>query len=61
MTVFHVQLTSNEQTFKYTFSDEFLNKEYEIGLIKLDGELEINKNSLNSSINAVDINNNPKH
>jgi hypothetical protein len=57
MTVFHLQLTSNEQTFKYTFSEEC-----EIGLIKMDGELGINRNNLNSSINAVDINNNPiKH
>jgi hypothetical protein len=41
MTVFHLQLTLNEQTFKYTFSEEFLNKQYEIGLIKMDGELEV--------------------
>ena len=32
MTVFHLQLTSNKSTFKYTFPEEFLNKEYEIGL-----------------------------
>jgi len=24
----------------YTFSEEFINEDYEIGLIKLDGELE---------------------
>jgi hypothetical protein len=41
MTVFPLQLTSNEQTFKYTFPEEFLNKTYEIGLIKIDGELDI--------------------
>jgi hypothetical protein len=45
MTVFHLQLTKNEQTFKYTFSDEFINTNYEIGLIKLDGELGIKKHN----------------
>lgn len=56
MTVFHLKSTSNEQTFKYTFPENFLNKEYEIGLIKLDGELEIeNKNVLKQTVNATDI------
>lgn len=45
--VFHLQLTSNEQTFKYTFPEEFLNKEYEIGLIKIDGVLEIEDKIIN--------------
>jgi hypothetical protein len=59
MTLFHLQLTSNESTFKYTFPEEFLNKQYEIGLIKMDGVLEIeNKNDLKQTLNATDINNN---
>lgn len=41
MAVFNLQLISNEQTFKYSFSEEFLNKNYEIGLVRLDSNLEI--------------------
>ena len=43
MTIFILQLTSNESTFEYSFSQEFLEKKYEIALIKFDGDLEINK------------------
>lgn len=43
MTYFNLNLTSNESTFEYSFSQEFLDKRYEIGLVKLDGTLEINK------------------
>ena len=42
MTFFTLQLTSNESTFEYSFPQEFLDKKYEIGLLKLDGKLEIN-------------------
>jgi hypothetical protein len=59
MTVFHLQLTSNEQTFKYTFSEEFLTKQYELGLIKMDGELRTeSKNDLKQTLNSTDMNNN---
>jgi hypothetical protein len=61
-----MQLTSNESTFEYSFPQEFLDKKYEIALIKLDGNLEINKKmSINYTnnkfcylINEVDQNNN---
>ena len=60
-----LKLTSNESTFEYSFPQEFLDKNYEIGLIKLDGILEINKqinytnNKFYYLINGVDQNNNP--
>ena len=67
MTIFILQLTSNESTFEYSFPQEFLDKKYEIALIKLDGNLEINKKiSINYTnnkfyylVNGVDKNNNP--
>jgi hypothetical protein len=43
MIYFTFQLTSNESTFEYSFPQEFLDKKYEIGLVKLDGNLETNK------------------
>jgi hypothetical protein len=47
-----LQLTSNESTFEYSFPQEFLDKNYEIALIKLDGVLEINnKISINYTNN----------
>jgi hypothetical protein len=42
MVYFTLQLTSNESTFEYSFPQEFLDKKYEIGLVKLDGNLEMN-------------------
>ena len=62
-----LKLTSNESTFEYSFPQEFLDKNYEIGLIKLDGILEINKqininytnNKFYYLINGVNQNNNP--
>jgi C4-dicarboxylate transporter len=43
MVYFTLKLNSNESTFEYSFSQEFLDKKYEIALIKLNGNLEINK------------------
>jgi hypothetical protein len=43
MVYFVLQLTSNESIFEYSFPEEFLDKKYEIGLVKLDGNLGINK------------------
>jgi hypothetical protein len=51
MTVFHLQLTKNEQTF--TSPENFLNKEYEIELIKTDGKLETKpQNDLKQTLNV---------
>lgn len=41
MIFFNLQLTSNESIFKYLFFQEFLDKEYEIGLLKLNDILKI--------------------
>ena len=62
-----LQLTFNESVFEYSFPQEFLDKKYEIELIKLDGNLEINKkininytnNKFYYLVNGVDRNNNP--
>ena len=43
MAYFTLQLISNESSFEYSFPQEFLDKNYEIALIKLDGNLEVNK------------------
>ena len=52
MAYFTLHLTSNESTFEYSFTQEFLDKEYEIGLLKLDGKLEIdNKMYVNQTNN----------
>jgi hypothetical protein len=67
MVYFNLNLTSNELILEYTFTQEFLDKKYEIALIKLDGNLEINKkininytnNKLYYLVNGVDKNNNP--
>lgn len=56
MVYFNSNLISSESTFEYSFSQEFLDKNYEIGLIKLDGILEF-KNKI-KRINQVDENNN---
>ena len=53
MTIFILQLTSNDSTFEYSFPQEFLRKKYKIGVIKLDGYLEIK-----SKTNTNDQNNN---
>jgi hypothetical protein len=67
MVYFTLQLASNESTFEYLFPQEFLDKNYGIGLIKLDGNLKINKkinisytnNKFYYIVNGVDQNNNP--
>ena len=67
MVYFTFQLTSNESTFEYSFPQEFLDKKYEIGLIKLDGNLKVNNkisinytnNKFYYSVNGFDQNNNP--
>jgi len=63
MTVFTLNLSSNESIFKYDFSQEFLEKSFEIGLIKIDGTISVN--NINSTNNKFiyqkmkkDINNN---
>jgi hypothetical protein len=56
MVYFNLNLTSSESIFEYSFSQEFLDKNYEIGLIKLDGILKINNKI--GTINKVDENNN---
>ena len=61
-----MHLTSNESTFEYSFPQDFLDKKYEIGLLKLDGKLEIdNKINLNQNnnkfyymVDRIDKNNN---
>jgi hypothetical protein len=61
-----LELTSNESSLEYSFPQEFLDKSYEIALIKLSGNLEIKKkiniNYANNKfcylINEVDQNNN---
>jgi hypothetical protein len=58
MVYFTLKLSSNESTFEYSFSQEFLNKKYKIGLLKLDGNLEVN-NKFYYLVNGVDKNTNP--
>jgi hypothetical protein len=66
MVYFTLQLTSNESTYEYSFLREFLDKKYEIELLKLDGILEISKkvninytnNKFYYTVNGVDQNNN---
>jgi hypothetical protein len=67
MVYFNLNLTSSESTFEYSFPQEFLDKNYEIALVKFDGTLEISKkininytsNKFYYSVNGVDQNNNP--
>src|SRR4051794_16078290 len=67
MVYFTLQPSSNESAFEYSFPQEFLDKKYEIAMIKLDGNLEINEkiniNYTNSKfhyiVNGLDKNNNP--
>ena len=67
MVHFTLQINSNESTFEYSFPQGFLDKKHEIGLVKLDGILEINEkiniNCANNKfyyiVNGVDQNNNP--
>jgi hypothetical protein len=49
-------LISNESTFEYSFSEELLDKSYEIALVKLNGILETNNKI--KTINKFDENNN---
>jgi hypothetical protein len=56
MVYFNLNLTSSESTFEYSFPQEFLDKNYEIGLVKLNGILEINNKI--ETINKFDKNNN---
>jgi hypothetical protein len=66
MAFFNLQLCVNEVSFKYSFPQTFLDKKYEIGLLKLDGKLEIdNKIDINQTnnkfyyiVNGIDKNNN---
>lgn len=66
MVYFNLNLISNESTFEYSFSPEFLDKSYEIALINLDGLMgirrEININCMNNKfyyiISKIDPNNN---
>jgi hypothetical protein len=61
-----LRITSNESAFEYSIPEEFLDKKYEIALIKLDGDLEINKkininwtnNKFNYIVSGPDQNNN---
>lgn len=68
MTNFILQLTSNNQSYKYNFPQEFLDKKYEVGLIKIDGTVEMDNNfiMINSTNNQfiyqkekIDENKNP--
>jgi hypothetical protein len=56
MVYFNLNLTSSESNFEYSFSQEFLDRNYEIGVVKLDGILKINNKI--ETINEVDKNNN---
>lgn len=38
MTFFILHLTSNKKSLEYSFPQEFLDKKYETGLLKLDGK-----------------------
>lgn len=66
MVYFDLNLTSSESTFEYSFPRKFLDKSYEIALVKMDGTLEFNNrvniNYTNNKcyylINGVDQNNN---
>lgn len=40
MVYFNLQLESNESTFEYVFFEDFLNKKYEMGLVKIEGLIE---------------------
>ena len=52
MACFTLHLTFNETSFEYSFTQEFMDKNYEIGLLKIDGKLEIdNKISVNQNNN----------
>lgn len=57
MVYFNLNLASSESTFEYSFSREFLDKNYQMGLIKLDGRLEINEkiniNCMNNKFQGV--------
>ena len=53
MTIFILQLASNNSTFEYSFPQDFLSKKYKMGVVKLNGYLEIK-----SKINKNDQNNN---
>ena len=46
----NLDLHSNESTFGYSFAREFLDKNYEIGLVKLNGILESNKSIISYTV-----------
>lgn len=54
MTLVFFQLTSNESSFEYSFSQDFLDKKYEITLVKIDRTLCYN----NETLKVVDSRNN---
>ena len=56
MVYFNLNLTSSESTFEYSFPHEFLDKNYKIGVVKLDGILKINNKI--KTINKFGENNN---
>ena len=52
MAFFTLKLTSNQSTFEYSFPQDFLDRKYEIAILKLDGKLEIdNKINVNQTNN----------
>jgi hypothetical protein len=56
MVYFILHLQSNESTFNYTFPERFLDKNYEIGLVKINGTLEVKneiKHDENNNITEV--------
>lgn len=54
MALFFLQNTLIELSFEYSFSQNFLNKKYEIALVKIDGKLHLN----NKTQEVVDNSNN---
>jgi hypothetical protein len=56
MVLFSLHLTSNCQSFEYEWSGDFLEKEYKIGLVKLEGDLKFNNKTKNMYISCNIIN-----
>lgn len=69
MTLFFLQLTSSESSFEYSFSQDFIDKKYEIELVKIDGKLcrsnktlkvvDSRNNKFAYTVNRADKNSNP--
>lgn len=65
MTYFTLQLNSNQSTFKYSFPESFLDKNYQLGLIQIGGSINLKpvnvinptNNSFIHIFNGVDQNN----